>query len=250
MGYRLGRVPSVARPYPCSGQPFCADYETGTFDQWSNRQWLGLSIGCGGACTIDNVGNSSATIITSPLRQGSYAARYEVSSTGGGVSTINLANVLANQTAIDAFEGHEAWYGWWMYVPGPLQTWWPDGDDWNDLFQFWNNGAWIYGGIAANDGTPAIYYSSPGGKRTIADPLRYDHWYHFVAHFKWSTNAAVGLEQLWLDGENVVPLKHIQTMRSGQLFYAQGFYTARDSDNTVIHDGFCRAATYEAADTC
>ncbi len=168
----------------------------------------------------------------------------------------NRCESLADAAMTGGFQGQEWYYSWYTMFPGPSQTWWPNGDDWNDIFQFFdqaNNQAFGGGGIAANDGTPAIYTEWPGHKWIIADPLVYDHWYHFVAHIKWSTNPSVGFYALDLDGVHVVPLTLMQTLGAAanpSATFSQGFYSARNTDNTVYQDGFCRAATYADAVAC
>ncbi len=239
--------PALVAPAPA----WSGDYETGSFSQW-HTQFLGGDW-CGAGCTLDNVGNATGRIVVSPVAEGRYAARFQVSSSGGGVSGANRAEVLATQSQTGGYQGQSWWYGWWTRFPGPSQSWWPNGDDFNDIFQFFdqaNQEAFIYGGVAANDGSPALYTDGPWGHRVIADPLRYDHWYHFVVHATWSPTA--GYWQLRLDGQ-------IRQSFSGPTMgqsahpsttYSQGFYSARNTDNTVIHDGFCRASTRRAAVAC
>ena len=249
-------APASASTVPhCSTQAYCGDYETGNFSQWHFTQFLGGN-GCGSACTLDNVGNATASIITSPVHQGMYAAKYQVFSTGGGLSTKNRSEVVASQADTGGFQGQEWYYGWWTYFPGPSQTWWAGGADFNDTFQFFdqaNQQAFIIGGVDATLGHPTLYIDGPFGHTTLADPLVYDHWYHFVVRAKWSLDPAVGLWKLWLDGVVKQPLLHIRTMGQAatpSITYAQGFYSKRDTNNTVIHDGFCRAATRTAANAC
>lgn len=231
-----------------------ADYETGDFSQWWKTQYQGAPIGCGGPCTIDNVGNTSASIINAPVAQGGYAAQFTASSSGGGSSTVNRAELLASTAQTGGTVGQDWYYGWWTRFPGPSQVWWPNGDDWNDIFQFFdatNNNSWITGGIAANNGTPKLYSDGPTGHVLLTTSLQYDHWYHFVAHFNWETSAT-GTEQLWLDGAQVINATGVQTMPSTStaITYSQGFYSARNTDNVVLQDGFCRAATFADASNC
>lgn len=244
---------SASRVPHCSAQPFCGDYETGNFSQWHFTQFLGGN-GCGDACTLDNVGNAVATTVTSPVKQGTYATKFQVFSTGGGLSHNNRAEVLASRDQTGGFQGQQWFYGWWTYFPGPSQTWWSNGGDWNDTFQFYdqfNNEAYIIGGVDATSGHPTLYIDGPFGHTTLADPLQYNHWYHFIVRAKWSGNPSVGLWELWLDGAVKQPLQSMTTYtNSSVIVYSQGFYSARNTDNTVYQDGFCRAATRAAASAC
>lgn len=239
----------------CSSQSYCGDYETGDFTQWHFTQFIGGN-GCGSACTIDNVGNATAKIVTKPVIEGTYAAKYIVHSTGGGLSKVNRSEVVASQADTGGFQGQEWYYSWYTRFPGPTQTWWAGGSSFNDTFQFFDKAnvqAFIIGGVDATPGHPTIYDDGPFGHTTLADPLLYNHWYHFVVHAKWSTDPTVGFWQLWLDGVEKQPLTYMQTMGNATnpaIVYSQGFYSKRSTDNTVIQDGFCRAATFADANAC
>jgi hypothetical protein len=207
---------------------------------------------------LDIVGNTSVTIVTSPVRQGTYAARYDAHSSGGGASSVNRAEALLSQANAGGFPGQEWYYGWWTMFPSG-ESFWPNGDDWNDFtqFEFYNSntgasGAYIYFGIAANNGTPKIFMDGPNGHTILVNPLQFDHWYHFVVHAVWSTSSATGIFGVSVDGVQVFPDTHEATLQSSNpgMIYSQGFYSARDTDNTVFHDGFCRAGSYEAAAAC
>lgn len=229
------------------------DFETGNFSQW-HTQFIGGDW-CGNACTIDNVGNANGSLVTSPAK-GTHAFKCVVASTGGGASQNNRCEVLATQAQTGGISGQSWWYGWYTYFPGPSQTWWSSGGDWNDIFQFFdeaNGQAFGGGGIDATSGHPTIYTEWPSHKWIISDPLKYNHWYHFVAHIKWSPSASVGFYKLNLDGVAVVPQTTMATMgqaASPSSVYSQGFYSARNTNNTVISDGFCRASTQTEAAAC
>jgi Polysaccharide lyase len=96
-------------------------------------------------------------------------------------------------------------------------------------------------------GVPPLPYT------VLADPLQYDRWYHFVVEARWSFDPSVGYISIWVDGVNVVPKRFGKTLSgtATQVHVSQGIYRAAyTSTNTVIHDGLCRAATYEAAAAC
>jgi hypothetical protein len=78
---------------------------------------------------------------------------------------------------------------------------------------------------------------------------------------KYSTDPATGSLALWLDGNNVVPLRSGQTLKNQNspgpgmtapgAYVTQGIYRGASSfTNTVIHDGFCRTDSYSAAAAC
>jgi len=242
---------------------WAGNYETGDFSQWWLHQWS-INRDPNQGYTANNVGHSSATIITSPVAQGRYASEFQVFPTTG-TNPNDRAEAVATQANSGGYPGQEWYYGWWTFFPGPTQTWWSQGGDWNDITQFFstdNVASQLYLGIDATNGTPRIYVGGmPLGKR-ILTTLQYDHWYHFIVHAKWSTNPNVGLMEIWLDGLQVVPLTHGATLRdqnspanssftSPGMYLSQGIYRgAFTSTNTVIHDGLCRTDSYSAAADC
>jgi Polysaccharide lyase len=88
--------------------------------------------------------------------------------------------------------------------------------------------------------------------------LRYDRWFHFLVHARWSTGSD-GFVEMWLDGKNAIrrvygaTLRN-QTSRAGSDFTSPGMYLSHGtyrhayrSTNTVIHDGFRRAPSRRPA---
>ena len=148
-------------------------------------------------------GNSSATIITSPVDQGRYASKFQVFPTTG-TNPNDRAEAVATQQNSGGYPGQEWYYGWWTYFPGPTQQWWSQGGDWNDITRSSRptmSSAQLYLGVDATAATPRIFAEGmPLGKRILAT-LQYDHWYHFIVHAKWSVDPGVGLMEIWLDGD-------------------------------------------------
>lgn len=58
----------------------------------------------------------------------------------------------------------------------------------------------IWGG---DNNTPAEPYRSKPVWVLTREPLRYDHWYDFIVHVRWSADPSVGLVEWWLDGEPI-----------------------------------------------
>ena len=93
-----------------------------------------------------------------------------------------------------------------------------------------------------------------------ADPreARYDHWFDFLVHARWST-ASDGFVEMWLDGKRTIRRVYGATLRnqhspanstltSPGMYLSQGIYRhAYHSTNTVIHDGFRRASSRRLA---
>jgi hypothetical protein len=241
----------------CWQRPFCGGYETGDFSQWWLHQWS-INPDPTQAYNSHNVGNSTARIVTSPVAQGRYAAEFQVFPTTG-TNRNDRAEVVASQAESGGYPGQTWWYSWWTYFPGPSQNWWHRGGDWNDITQFTSTdnvpSQMAIGIDAANYPSPVIYAEGmPFRRKHILATLRYDHWYHFLVHARWSTGSR-GYVEMWLDGKKVIRRAHGATLRnqhspassdltSPGMYLSQGIYRgAYRSTNTVVHDGFCRAAS-------
>jgi hypothetical protein len=240
------------------------DYKTGDFSQWWLNQFAG-GVGCGGICGPAQIGSGSASIVTSPVAQGRYAAAFvDGPHTGTDPCNCDRSEVAATQKKSGGYPGKEWYYGWRTDFPGPKQEWWSRGNAWNDIVQFGstdNSGGWIYFGVDDTTGRPHIYMQGPTGHYRLAR-LRYDHWYHFVFRVRWSIDPASGFFQLWLDGVKKIRLTHTDTLKpttvaASPLFTAPGMYLSEgiyrdgsDFTNTVIQDGMCRASSYATAARC
>jgi Polysaccharide lyase len=241
----------------CSAQPFCADYETGDFSRYGQHEW---SINNDQGYTASQTGNSAASIIRSPSRQGRYAAEFRVFPTTG-TSPSDRAEAMTSQDDATGDPSRAWFYGWWTYFPGPSQDWWPKYGDYNDFTQFgqYPDGTrWLYFGIDARRAYwahPVLFVEGPplSRKQIISKPIRYDHWYHFIVEARWSHDPAVGFVSIWLDGVKALPATEGATLTGTAtgVHISQGLYRAAyRSTNTVIHDGLCRATTFEAAAAC
>ncbi|MGZ4228367.1 MAG: heparin lyase I family protein [Solirubrobacteraceae bacterium] len=252
-------VGSAPPPSGCAQQPFCGDFETGNVSQWPFEPLEGT-----GSITV-------GTSASQPVKQGTYSAKF-VTTAGTGTAR---AELNASQAQTGGYPGQEWYYGWWSYFPsinGQPQQWWSNGGDWNDIVQFqsvdWT--AWMYLGVDQGNYTPGstsifLNWGDAGPSRRhliVANPIQYDHWYHFVLHAKWSIDPAVGFIELDVDGVNVIPRTMGPTLYGTTVTHnpadtAPGSYAELDLyhgatsfTNTVIHDGFCRAATYTDAAAC
>jgi hypothetical protein len=155
---------------------------------------------------------------------------------------------------VNGYNGAENYYGWWTMIASGSQFW-SGGGDWNAITQFQsldNSGGFIGLGINAADYNPAQLQieGGPTGRRPLG-AVQYDHWYHFVVHARWSTGAS-GLFELWQDGSKVLSVsgQTLKNVANPGMYYSQGFYSNRSSNVTVYQDGFCRAASYDAAAAC
>jgi len=72
-----------------------------------------------------------------------------------------------------------------------------------------------------------------------------NRWFDFVFHVRWAPDAT-GFVELWLNGEQVVPLTNTPTLYFGQgVYLKQGFYRAESNVTSVLyHDGMRRGQSY------
>ena len=123
------------------------DYETGNFDQWE--------------CGVQESADDRATIVTSPLRQGKYAARYEVRSGDHNVGTGDGERTEV-KSCRHAAEGEEQWWAWsTMFAPGFSAS----NSDWN-IFTQWHNSGTTGGRVefystATRSGSPPTAATRP-----------------------------------------------------------------------------------------
>lgn len=258
--------PPPPPPGTCSQEPFCGDFETGDLTQWTYVPLEGT-----GSITVGTAANQ-------PVNQGIYSAQFQTNAGTGA----QRAELNASQAQTGGYPGQEWYYGWWTDFPtinGQPQQWWPDGASSNVIAQFQSVDftAWMGMGVdATHNWTPAdnMYfgwggapYSSqweePNHKQmVIANPIQYDHWYHFIVHAKWSTDPTVGFVEVLVDGTQVVPKTFGATLYDTTVSQIPGatapgayaeldlYHPGTSFSNTVLHDGFCRAATYDAAVAC
>jgi hypothetical protein len=157
--------------------------------------------------------------------------------------------------------GEEHWYGWYLALPSSDSgRFWSNGNAWNLLIQFYEpviQRANINIGVDATASTtsPRLYFGTRSSHTVIADPVRYDHWYHYVLHAKWSPDPAVGFVQLYQDGQEVFPLTHMATMSTDThgINIAQDYYGPDQTGGlgvSAYEDQLCRADSFAAASAC
>ncbi|TML44557.1 MAG: hypothetical protein E6G19_08150 [Actinobacteria bacterium] len=265
-------APAPAPPPPPSAPApgsvlFRGDYDGGSFSQWAGHQW---SRNNDQGYTCADLGDSGANVVQSPRAQGGYAADFTVYSSTQCTSSPR-SEVYASVADTGGYEGQEWYYGWWTMFPvsdaGRFLT---STGDWNVFTQFHapgSCGAQDYFGVDATS-IPKLYLEIeqssaglchgdlPSLKRTLVSPLVFGQWYHFIAHFKWSTDRNVGSVQIFVNGLEVVPMTSIATLApvsNPSAYWKQGFYGMDMSNglgNGVYQDGACRADSYAAADAC
>lgn len=258
------RVPE--RPAQAPGSiRWRGDYETGDF-----LQWEAVQASCrGGAYSRSDVGDSCASVVASPARQGRFAGKFVVRPLAGLRSTRlggERAEVYVGEALSGGYEGQEWYYAWSTMFPaqGNVDGFSTETADFN-VFTDWHNadgscgGNVVLGIDAASTRDPRVYFLL--ARRDLADctvvlgrrkyhvPLRYDHWYDFVIHVKWSSDPSRGFVEAWVDGQPWGTRLTGATMLNARgAYWKQGFYRAmwQGGTNTVVHDGARRGTTFES----
>lgn len=223
------------------------DYETGNLSQWN-------AINTGGSW-----GNSSIQVVTNPVRQGKYAAKFTL--TGGNGAHVR-AETEATQAQTGGYAGQDWYYSWSMYAPSNpnIQTGWAD---WNLVTQ-WMDLLYQCSPPLQIDIKPlkdglrytldSILLDNKNGCVSLGPsqewdlgPVLYDQWTDFTVHVKWSTDPTVGFAQVWMNGVNVFPLTHFRTLdTSGGVYMQQDIYRpgAASGSNVLYFDYLRRHDAY------
>jgi len=178
------------------------DFETNDLKQWNEQQ--------GPVAT-------RVTLVGDPVRQGQHAARFEIHAEDLGSSSLNRVE-LGHHPDVATFENSERYYAWSVQLPKAFVA--------KKAHQI------TYFESAPPASGPSsgmnIYHQSmqfafdaeqlsfsteiPTFMTRWTGPITPGAWHDFVLHVKWSTDAAVGLVGLWVDGVEVVPTTPVQTM--------------------------------------
>lgn len=225
---QVGSKPAAPAPTPAPAAPanpegieWQGNFETGDISQWD---------------IVQQVSSDRITISEDPVREGNYAARFEVrpgDNIGNTSPRAELANFLHEQ------EGEERYYRWFTYFDPNFPTnyknsfvtftQWRAMDESDDLsaFMVWGD---------------KIQLRQEGTRWSA--PLVKGVWHEFVFHVKWSPDPDVGFIELWYDGELVMPKINVETMagtpgNAVSNYVKQGLYKADEIPTGVVyHDGF------------
>jgi len=214
------------------------DYNTGDLSQWSGHQ---------------NLRDYSLTMVRSPLREGAYAARFEVRNGDDPLCAAGwgcYGDRSEVQMSTGETEGQERWYSWSTMVAPDF----PRYPNWQVISQWHSNanGSPPIGFYAVNDDLLLQFhrYSSPGNAIDIVTPwkgsLRRGQWQDIRLHVKWSGSDSVGFVELWINGQpqtfdNGQTRRYIRNMYPGIAnYFKQGYYRqgGLSSTGVVYHDGF------------
>lgn len=206
------------------------DFETGDTSQWTKTQ---------------RVAPNRLAIVSSPVRQGQHAARFEVRQGDDPINASGDRSELV-YAPLEA-EGNERWYGWSTLWPSTY----PSANTWQVFTQ------WHHTGLT---GSPPLEMYVIGeavhlriDARTVlwTTPLVRGRWHDFVLHVKWSSDPDVGFVELWYDGARVLPKTFGRNMYPGQKNYLkQGLYRSDTIavTGTLFHDGMTIGTSFDDLD--
>jgi Polysaccharide lyase len=212
------------------------NYETASFSQWN----LGVQQLQG-----------PATIVRDHVREGGYAARYEVrAKTDLALPGGDRSEAL---TRTGEVAGTESWWGWSTYFDSDFNP--NPGSQWNIFTQWHHNGSTGQANVSFMVDTASspwnIQINAFGGDPDqnkqvfpLADFQR-NVWYDFVFHVRWAPDNT-GFVEVWVNGDRVVPLTYRPTTYAGMgVYLKQGLYRGESSLTSVVyHDGMRRGTSF------
>jgi Polysaccharide lyase len=234
-----------APPSLAEGRAFAGDWETGNASQWSGNHWN------------RNVPLSDQfAIVSDPVRQGGFAARFTVRP-GDQFGTTSGERSEVLYTGANEVEGDDVWYAWSTLFRSNWTT--PSG--WS-IFAQWHSSYPVSPPVAfnmkgeriqVNVFSGAVDTGAAGFKAAypVTDALERGAWNDFVVHVVWSSTS--GAIQVWhRTGSNPFELKvnesDFPTMQTvdgvvSSNYVKLGFYRNDEPNMTsvVYQDGFSRA---------
>jgi hypothetical protein len=230
----LGVTVLVARdgdaPSANSGLRWRADFETGDFSQYAG---------------VFEASPARASVVTSPRKQGDYAARIEVRAgerTGAQAGTNRTELIGASGTnTYSVTEGSELWHMWWFYAPSST-TWKP-----MVMMQHANSlrgGGVELTGLMTFNASGRLEYQDNGSRkdgleyfwRTQA-PVTRGVWHKVLLRKRWSSREAAGFVEIWYDDVQQV-LRTDSAGARGRRTYHRNLNNARTG--VRMHQGIYR----------
>lgn len=205
------------------------DYETGDLSQWE---------------MIQRVAADRITVTQDPVRQGNYAARFEVRPTDNIGNTSPRAEVAAD---LGEREGEERYYRWYTYFEPSFPTNYPE--------SFITFTQWRADDESGSYSSFMVWGDQIELRREgtrWATTLTKGIWHKFVYHVKWSPDPNVGFIELWYDNQLVLPLTHVRTMAGSPgaavgNYVKQGLYKSEEIPTGVLYqDGLVSGTSFEA----
>lgn len=221
-----------------AGTLWTGDWETGGLTQWDVAQ---------------RTHAGDIAVVTSPLRQGRYAAHFTVHPGDLPVGGGERAEVLKSTGEA---AGQESWWTWSAYFPSSFRS--NPNSSWNVFTQWHHSGSTgvqpVSFEVENDSGREYLRFRAWGGSvdnpTRVAwrlAPLQRNHWYDIAFHVRWAADSS-GLVEVWVDGQPAVPLTRTPTLYAGQSVHLkQGFYRNGSSLTTDLYqDGVRRGDSASA----
>jgi hypothetical protein len=225
---------------------FSGDWETADASQWSGNHW-----------NRHFPLRNQFEIVTDPVRQGGFAAKFTVRP-GDKFGATSGERSEVFYTGADEHQGDDVWYAWSTLFPSDWST--PTG--WS-IFTQWHSYYPVSPPIAFNMKGERIQVNLNTGSvdsgsasfrpvYPITDALERGVWNDFVVHIVWS--GSHGSLEVWhRTGSNPfekkvdvagIPTMQVQAGVPSDNYLKTGFYRNDDSSrvNVLYEDGFSRAA--------
>ncbi|MEZ5099305.1 MAG: heparin lyase I family protein [Thermoleophilia bacterium] len=241
---------------------FRADWEKAETGTQPPAPWEALEYGgqFDGSPSI----SSQLEIVTSPVRQGSRAARFTVhpgDRYGGSSGERSLARWIGSNER----DGQEHYYGWSTLFP----TDWVEASGWQIITEFHADRRFPLAPLRfdakrnslelwmTTGACPGPYDCAIDRGRTILRDLHKGEWNDFILHVVWR-ESATGMVEVWhrVEGETgfrrIARIPNVPTLPSrrgeegAELYLLHGLYRDDASiTQSVFHDNFVRGDTYE-----
>jgi hypothetical protein len=203
------------------------------------------------------------SLVRHPVRDGLYTYRFVVHP-GDFLNDGQRSELSATQAQTGGYPGVQTWYAWSVYFPANYN---PTPDAFNIFTQWHQTGISTKAcrpgpniAFRTSDNTRPLTLQMvvtggpiPSGCHTSHIDIRlgtltFDRWIDFTFHVMWSPNPAIGFVQVFMDGQQVVPITHLATMYPNDgVFVKQGIYRApSDRVSTLYEDAIRRGATKAA----
>lgn len=222
-----------------AGLGWRGDFETGSFAQW---------LDAGGIQALQG----PASIIQDSVREGAYAARFEVRPNADPNASGGERSELLYSTGEG--EGDESWWAWSTYFGDDFN---PDPNTWWNIFTQWHHtGSSGQANVHFEVNTQYVPWKIQmrtfGGQADqnqqiflLAD-LERNKWYDFVFHVRWAPDNT-GFVEVWVNGAPVVPLTYRPTTYAGQgVYLKQGLYRGPSELTSAVYlDGTRRGTSFE-----
>lgn len=237
------------------------DFETGDLSQWAG-------IHTGSAWLSD----SSINVVTSPVRQGKYAAQFTDNTNPYG-NSFDRAELSSTQATTGGYNGQDWYYSWSTYLPSNpnLKTGWADWTNlmqWMDLYHQCSPPAvvLIMPGYRNNPPSANPFFTfvdqpmdNQNGCATLGPKHQfylgdvvYDQWVDFTMHIKWSADPTIGYVELWKNGKQLIAKQNMRTLdTSGGVYQEAQLYRGNNwtGTNVVYHDNVIRHDAYSPGTT-